>query len=119
MTIGWVLGYPRRAAIPAMSFALVCAIAWLPFFFDMDGALLRDAAGVPASRLNVIAGFYIGGLGLVLLAFAVFGFLVPLAGALLALRRRLVGARSTVVLHIVLGLSAALVMALSRLAIWS
>lgn len=112
---GWILGYPRRAAIPAMSFVLVLAIAILPYVFDLNGALLREAAGAPASRVVLAAGLYVGGLGVLVLAFLVFGFIGPLIGAVLAVRGRLPDATSTLRLHIALGLGAVAVLVASRL----
>jgi hypothetical protein len=96
----WIYGYPRHAAIPAMSLVFVCAILALPFVFDMNGALLREAAGAPASRVYVAMGLYVGGLGVLLLAFLVFGFLVPLAGSVLRVRRREDRSRETLMLHL-------------------
>jgi hypothetical protein len=111
----WIFGYPRRAAMPAMSFVLACALAWLPLAFPMDGALLRDAAGTPPSRLYLVIGFYVGGLGLIVLAFAIFGFLMPLASAILALRRNIPGSRATVLLHAALCAGALLVLVVTRI----
>lgn len=102
----WIVGYPRRAAIPAMALAMLIAVLAMPAFFDMGGALLREAEGAPASRLYVVMGLYVGGLGVAFLAFMVFGFLGPLVGALLALRRREKGARETLMLHCALTLLA-------------
>lgn len=99
VTGGWILGYPRRAAIPAIALAVLVAVLLLPVFFDLNGALLRESAGTPGSRLYVAMGLYVGGLGVFFLAFMVFGFFVPLAGAALAFRRREKGARETLVLH--------------------
>lgn len=98
----WIYGYPRHAAIPAMSFVFVCAILALPHVFDMNGALLREAAGAPASRVYIAMGLYVGGLGVLLLAFLVFGFIVPLVGAVLRVRRGEDRSRETLVLHLVL-----------------
>jgi len=98
----WIAGYPRRAAIPMMSLVMLCAILILPAVFDMDGMLLREAAGTPVSHLYVAMGLYISGLGFAFLAFIVFGFFCPLAGALLAVRRGEPGARQTLMLHGVL-----------------
>jgi hypothetical protein len=111
----WILGYPRRAAIPAMSFVFVCAIAWLPLLFEMDGALLRDAAGTPPSHLYLVIGFYVGGLGLVVLAFAIFGFFIPFVGAFLALRRNVPGSRTAVLLHTALCAGALLILVVTRI----
>jgi hypothetical protein len=47
-------------------------------------------------------GLYIGGLGLLFLAFIVFGFVTPLLGAVLRLRRGESGARASLYLHLVL-----------------
>jgi hypothetical protein len=96
---GWIVGYPRYAAIPAMALVMLLAMLAMPAFFDMDGALLREAEGAPASRVYVVMGLYVGGLGVAFLAFMVFGFLGPLAGAFLALRRREKYARQTLILH--------------------
>jgi hypothetical protein len=98
----WIAGYPRRAAIPAMALVLLIAMLVMPVFFDMDGALLREAAGAPVSRIYVVMGLYVGGLGVAFLAFLVFGFFGPLAGAVLALRRHEKHARETLALHGVL-----------------
>ena len=99
VTAAWVFGYPRRAAIPAMALAILSAMIALPVFFEMDGALLREASGAPISRLYVVMGLYIGGLGVFFLAFMVFGFFAPLAGAILALKRGEKQARKTLALQ--------------------
>ena len=111
----WTFGYPRRAAIPAMSFVFVLAIALLPYVFDLNGALLREAAGAPPSRVYIAAGLYVGGLGIVVLAFLIFGFIGPLVGAILARRRREPHAASTLRLHIALGLGAVAILVGSRM----
>jgi hypothetical protein len=80
--------------------AWIYGILALPFVFDMNGALLREAAGAPASRVYVAMGLYVGGLGVLLLAFLVFGFLVPLAGSVLRVRRREDRSRETLMLHL-------------------
>jgi hypothetical protein len=95
----WILGYPRRTAIPAMALVALIAMLVMPAFFDMDGALLREGVGAPASRVYVAMGLYVGGLGVAFLAFLVFGFFGPLAGAVMAARRRDKHARETLVLH--------------------
>ena len=95
----WIVGYPRRAAIPAMALVMLVAMLVMPAFFDMDGALLREAEGAPVSRVYIAMGLYVGGLGVMFLAFMVFGFLGPLVGAVLALRRREKHARETLMLH--------------------
>lgn len=95
----WILGYPRRAAIPAMALVVLIAMLAMPAFFNMNGALLREAAGAPASRVYVAMGLYVGGLGVAFLAFLVFGFFGPLAGAVLAMRRREKHARDTLLLQ--------------------
>jgi len=95
----WILGYPRRAAIPAMALAILIAMIALPMIFDMDGALLREATDTPASRVYVAMGLYIGGLGVVFLALIVFGFIGPLVGAYLGLKRGEKRARETLTLH--------------------
>jgi hypothetical protein len=105
----WIFGYPRHAAIPAVSFVFVLAIAILPYVFDLNGALLREAAGAPPSRVAIAAGLYVGGLGVVVLAFLIFGFIGPLVGAVLAYRRRELHAVSTLRLHIALGLGAVVI----------
>jgi hypothetical protein len=107
----WIFGYPRRAAIPAMALAILAAMIALPAVFEMDGALLREAVGAPASRLYVVMGLYVGGLGVFFLAFMVFGFFAPLAGAILGLKRGEKQARETLALHCVL-LAAALALIL-------
>jgi hypothetical protein len=102
----WIAGYPRRAAIPAMALVMLIAMLAMPVFFNMDGVLLREAKGAPASRLYIIMGLYVGGLGVAFLAFLAFGFIGPLVSALLALRRGEKHARQTVMLHGVLTFSA-------------
>src|SRR5262245_19417763 len=109
VVIAWTFGYPRRAAIPAMSFIFVLAVAVLPYVFDLNGALLREAAGAPASRVAIAAGLYVGGLGVFVLAILVFGFIGPLAGAILALRRGAPAAAAALRLHIALGVGAIVV----------
>jgi hypothetical protein len=111
VTAAWIFGYPRRAAIPAMALAILAAMIALPAVFEMDGALLREAGGAPVSRLYVVMGLYIGGLGVFFLAFMVFGFFAPLTGAILALKRGEKQARKTLALHCVL-LAAALTLIL-------
>lgn len=98
----WIMGYPRYAALPAIALVLLLAMRVMSAFFDMDGALLREASGTPVSRLYVAMGLYVGGLGVAFLAFLVFGFLGPLAGAILAFRRREAHARRTLALHAVM-----------------
>ncbi len=98
----WIFGYPRRAAIPAIALVLLCAMEFLPVIFSMDGALMREAAGSPASRVYVVKGLYVGGLGVALLALLVFGFFCPLAGAVLGLRRREAKAREVLIVHALL-----------------
>lgn len=99
VTAAWIVGYPRRAAIPAMALVILIAMVLLPTVFQMDGALLREASGAPRSRIYVVMGLYVGGLGVAFLAFMVFGFFGPLVGAVLALKRREKRARETLVLH--------------------
>lgn len=98
----WIVGYPRYAAIPAMSLVLMCGLLILPLVFDMNGALLREATGTPVARLYIAIGLYIGGLGLVFLAFILFGFIGPLVGAMLRLKRGEPHARETLTLHLML-----------------
>jgi hypothetical protein len=102
VTAAWIFGYPRRAAIPAMALVMLVAMIALPAIFEMDGALLREAGDAPASRLYVAMGLYVGGLGVAFLAFMVFGFIGPLVGAVLALKRGEKQARETLALHCVL-----------------
>ncbi len=105
----WCFGYPRYAAIPAMALVILLAAITLPLVFDMNGALLREASGTPPSRIYVAMGLYVGGLGVGFLAFMVFGFLGPLAGAVLRLKRRETGARFSLILHVVItGLACAI-----------
>ena len=111
VTGAWIFGYPRRAVIPLMALAILVAMITLPAIFEMDGALLREAGNAPASRLYVAMGLYVGGLGVFFLAFMVFGFVAPLVGAILALRRGEKRARETLKLHCVL-LAAALALIL-------
>jgi hypothetical protein len=111
--IAWIFGYPRHAAVPAMSF-VVLAIALLPHIFNLNGALLREAAGAPASRVAIAAGLYVGGLGLVVLGLLIFGFIGPLIGAILAHRRGVPAAASSLRLHIALGLGAVAILVASR-----
>jgi hypothetical protein len=99
VTGAWVFGYPRRAAIPAMALVILVAMIGLPAIFEMDGALLREAGNAPASRLYVAMGLYVGGLGVAFLAFMVFGFVGPLVGAALALKRGEKRSRETLALH--------------------
>jgi hypothetical protein len=100
--VAWIFGYPRHAAIPSMSFIFVLAVALLPYAFALNGALLREAESAPISRVYVAAGLHVGGLGIVALAFLIFGFLGPLVGAILALRRGVPGAALALRLHIAL-----------------
>lgn len=102
VTGAWVLGYPRRAAIPAMALVVLVAMIALPMAFDMNGALLQEAENTPASRVYVAMGLYIGGLGVAFLGLVVFGFFGPLVGAWLGLKRGEKRARETLVLHCVL-----------------
>ena len=95
----WIVGYPRHAAMPAMALVMLIAMMMLPIFFSMDGALLREAAGAPPGHLYIAIGLYVGGLGVAFLAFMVFGFFAPLAGAWLRVRRGEQGARNTLALH--------------------
>jgi hypothetical protein len=95
----WIVGYPRHAAMPAMALVMLIVMIVMPIFFPMDGMLLREAAGTPPGHLYIAMGLYVGGLGVAFLAFMMFGFFAPLAGAWLRLRRREKGARNTLVLH--------------------
>jgi hypothetical protein len=98
----WIVGYPRRAAMPAMAMVVLLAILLLPRLFNMNGALLREATGTPVEHLYIAMGIYIAGLSLSLLALLVFGFFIPLCGAVLGLVRQEKHARETLVLHGVL-----------------
>jgi hypothetical protein len=98
----WVFGYPRHAACPSIALALMLAAVVVPRLIRLDGVLLAEAADAPAARVQVIAGLYVGGLALLLLAFLVVGFIAPFIGALLRLRRGEPGARGTVRLHVLL-----------------
>lgn len=115
VVVAWIFGYPRRAAIPAMSLVILIAMIALPALFQMDGALLREASGAPASRIYVVMGLYVGGLGLIFLAFVVFGFLGPLAGAALALKRGEKQARETLGLHCALTAAALALILIPRM----
>ena len=102
MIAAWIVGYPRRAAMPAMAMVVLVATLLLPRMFNMKGALLREAAGTSAEHLYIAMSVYIAGLSVSLLALLVFGFLVPLCGAMLGLRRHGKRARETLLLHGVL-----------------
>lgn len=102
MIAAWIVGYPRRAAMPGMAMVVLLATLLLPRLFNMNGALLREAAGAPAEHLYIAMSIYIAGLSVSLLALLVFGFLVPLCGAVLGLKRHEKHARETLVLHGVL-----------------
>jgi hypothetical protein len=102
----WIFGYPRRAAIPAMSLVMLLSLLLVPAFFDVDGLLLREAEGAPSSVIHVAVGLYVGGLGIAFLAFMVFGFLGPLIGAVQGLLRGEKRARETLVIHCVLTFAA-------------
>lgn len=100
-TIGaWIVGYERRAAIPAMALVFLIAIIALPMAFDMNGAFLQEVqAGGASRRVYVAMGVYIGGLGIAFLSLMLFGFFGPFVGAYLGLRRGEVRARETLALH--------------------
>lgn len=100
--VAWIFGYPRRAAMPAMAMVVLVALLILPRIFNMNGALLREAAGTPVAHLYVAMGLYVAGLSFILLMLLVFGFLLPLVGAVLGLKRHEQGARETLMLHGVL-----------------
>lgn len=102
----WVLGYPQRSAIPSVSFVLVCALAAAPIVFDISGPLLRDTRGVAPSTLSVVVGLYVGGLGLIMMGFALFGFILPLIGAIRAVLRKEHRAQGTLLIHVALALGA-------------
>lgn len=110
----WIVGYPHRAAIPAVAIVILCAMIVLPIMFRMDGALLREGVGTPPGRLYVAMGLYIGGIGVAFLAFLVFGFFGPLAGAILGLRRGEKRARETLALHAALTAAAMALVFLPR-----
>ncbi len=114
--LAWIFGYPQRAALPAMASVLVCAFAALPLVFSLHAPFLTDAQGVPPGRLHLIAGLYVGGTALILLAFCVFGFLLPLAGAVRARLRRLPASGATLTIHLGLIAAAGLFLAVCRLA---
>jgi hypothetical protein len=71
----------------------------LPSLSQIDGPLLRDAVDAPIAHIYIAMSLYVGGLGVFFLAFMVFGFFVPLVGAVLALRRGEKRARETLILH--------------------
>ena len=102
----WIFGYPRRAALPSIALVVLIAMMVLPSLSQVDGPFLQEAAGAASSRLYVAMALYISGLGFFFLAFMLFGFFVPLVGAVLALRRGEKGARGTLILHCVLTFTA-------------
>lgn len=114
--LGWIFGYPWRAALPAMASVFVCGFAVLPLVFQLQPPFLTDAAGVPPSRLHLIAGLHVGATGLAVLAFCLFGFLIPLTGAVRARLRRAPSSSVTLAIHLGLIAMAAAILALCRLA---
>ncbi len=114
IALAWIVGYPRRSAMPAMALVIVCALAWLPYIFRLDGALLRDSGGTPVSHLYLVAGLYVGGVGLVLLALSLVGFIAPLIGAILAVRQGRPGAHKVLALHVSLLIASVAILTFSR-----
>lgn len=101
------LSWRYNAQVIAVSLVVFAALVLLPRFFVTDGIFLSEARSMPAQRLSLVAGLNVGALGLALLAFLVVGFVAPLIGAWLAVRRRSKGA--WVALRVHLGILAAAV----------
>lgn len=96
----WLLAYPHRATAVAVALVILAAIIYLPRIFVLDGALLREASGMPASRLRVAIGLNVGGVFLGFLTLLVFGFLIPLVMSVLAIRRGLPGSHRRLDIHL-------------------
>lgn len=109
IVLAWLAAYPRRATAAAVALVLLVAIIYLPRIFVMDGLLLREAAGMPASRLRVAIGLNIGGVFIGFLALVVFGFVIPLIASWIAAQRRVPGADGRLALHIRLMLGALII----------
>jgi hypothetical protein len=91
-------GYPWRCSLPAAALVAFIAAILLPRAFVIDAVLLRDAAGLPPMRLHLAIGLSIGGVAMAFFAFLVVGFLAPLVAAIIAWRRQLPGAVTTLVI---------------------
>lgn len=116
VTGAWIFGYPRHATGPSISLVLMIATIVVPRVMNLGHALVPEAANIPPAHLSVISGLYVSGLALLLLAFLVCGFVGPLIGAVLRLRRGEAGARKALMLQVGLfGAACALVAVVAML----
>jgi hypothetical protein len=99
---GWIIGYPRYAALPCIGLVLLAATIVLPRLFPAGGALMPDLGATNGVRFHVIRGLYVGGLGVAVLGFLVACFIGPLIGASLRALRREKQARTTLLIHLAL-----------------
>jgi hypothetical protein len=100
IVLAWLAAYPHQATAVAVSLVLLAAIIYLPRIFVMDGLLLREAGGMPESRLRVAISLNVGGVFVAFLALIVFGFLLPLVMSVLAVRRGLPGSVRRLDIHV-------------------